>query len=103
MFNKELNSYKVGIGGANQRSDRIQQHRKQKWELISKWDVETGEIAMEIEADFFYWIRKDRALPVHLEKSFMKQGGWTETVSADSVTDLEITQKIDHLIKGYRK
>ena len=102
MLHKELNSYKVGIGGATQRSDRIQQHRKQKWELISKWDVKTGEIALEIEANFFYWIRKDLGIPVHLEKTFMKQGGWTETINADSVTDLEITQKIDRLIKGYR-
>jgi hypothetical protein len=103
MINKELNSFKVGISSASQRSDRIQQHRKQKWELISKWDVKTGEIAMEIEANFFYWIRQDLGIPVHLEKAFMKQGGWTETINADSVTEIQITQKMELLVRSCRK
>ena len=49
------------------------------------------------------WIRKDLKLPSHLTKELMKQGGWSETVDADSITLLQLEKIINKVIKGLQE
>ncbi|RAG82353.1 hypothetical protein DN069_27925 [Streptacidiphilus pinicola] len=44
-----------------------------------------GEIALEIEEDILTWWRTDLGLRPYLTNHHMPQGGWTETVSEDSI------------------
>jgi hypothetical protein len=56
-----------------------------------------GERALLIEAEILEWWRGELALPAYLGPQEMKQGGWTETVSAEDI-DLALTiRRIRHL------
>jgi hypothetical protein len=57
-----------------------------------------------VEKEVFNWIRNDLNLTQHLSIEQMpRTRGETETVSADSITVLEIQKKVEQLIKGYRQ
>lgn len=103
ISNKDLNSIKVGITNINHLNRRLNVFRLRGWKIQKKYDFSVGIDASEIEAKVFKWIRKDLKLPVHLTAKLMpKTGGHTETVNADSITVIEIQNKIEELIKGYR-
>jgi DNA-directed RNA polymerase subunit M/transcription elongation factor TFIIS len=103
ISNEILNSIKVGITNTNYGDRRLSTFRLRGWEIQKKYEFSVGKEASEIEAKIFKWLRKDLNLPVHLTAKLMpKTGGHTETVSADSITVLEIQKKVEELIKGYR-
>jgi hypothetical protein len=98
MKHDDLNAIKVGIGNVGRRQDRIKQHQSYGWTLYYKYELGTGEFALEMEQAILVWIRQDLGLPIYLSKSEMPHGGWTETVDADSITVLQIKMKFESLL-----
>jgi hypothetical protein len=78
-------------------------HNKQGWSLFKSWDFKTGEEAEKIEFLVIQLVRNEIGIPVHLSKSEMPQGGWTETFSADSISLLGLEKIVEKTIKGHRK
>jgi len=102
ISNKDLNSIKVGITNINYRDKRLHVFRLKGWRVRKQFNFPVGKQASEIETKVFKWLRKDLNLPVHLTAKLMpKTGGHTETVSADSITVIEIQNKIEEIIRGY--
>ena len=100
IFHNELNSIKVGIGNADSRPDRIKSFIKNDWQLFKKYSFDKGNFAWKIELEVLRWLRKDLRLPQHLSLNEMrKTGGQTETVSADSITVLNIQKKIEEILR----
>ena len=78
--------------------------KKQGWKTYKVWNFETGGEAWKVESAVFKVIRKDLGLPIHLSKGQMpKTAGQTETISADSITLLELEKIIKRAIKGLNK
>lgn len=103
IHHKGLGSYKVGIGNYKTVNDRIKSHYKSGWELLRKYPFEQGKTAKKVEKKFLKWIRIDLKLPVYLAKNDFKHGGHTETFTDDSLTSLEMDQKVQEIIKGLIK
>ena len=97
---KDFDSIKVGISNHNAKKNRVSDHKKNGWQAVKIYNFETGKQAEICETDLFIWIRRVRLLQQHLLPDQMPQGGHTETVSADSITVIEIQNKIEELIKG---
>ena len=101
--NSHHNSLKIGIGNYGNKNDRLVSHNKQGWSLFKSWDFKTGEEAEKIEFLVIELVRNEIGIPVHLSKSEMPQGGWTETFSADSISLLGLEKIVEKTIKGHRK
>lgn len=100
VFQKEMNSLKVGIGNPDSKPERISQHIKEDWILLKKYNFSIGRKAFLLETEIIRWIRKDLKLPSHLTKELMKQGGWSETVDAEELDLPTLYKKVDQVIKG---
>lgn len=99
MKHPEFDAIKVGIGNLNRRQDRIKQHKREGWLLFYSYELDTGEFALELEQAILVWLRQEKKLPIFLSKSEMPQGGWTETVSAESISVLAIRDKFEEILK----
>jgi hypothetical protein len=104
ITNKDFGSHKIGIANVAKYkyNDRLEKHKKDGWKVAKVWNFQDGLVVMSIEAKIFKIIREDLALPPFLSKGQMKFGGETETMSADSITLLELEKIIKKVIKGYR-
>lgn len=98
-----FSSYKVGIGNHQTVNDRIKSHQNAGWNLLKKYNFEEGKQAIKVEKKFFKWIRNDLKLPIHLSSSHFKHGGHSETFSDDSVTLIQIKDKLQALITGLQE
>jgi len=88
---------KIGITDSS--GSRLKKHIIRGWQVLCTVAV-PGERAMLIEAEILDWWRGELALPAYLGQREMKQGGWTETVSAEEI-DLAVTiRRIRHLAEG---
>jgi hypothetical protein len=85
MTNPDLNAHKIGIGGYESNTNRIEQHQKHGWKLYSSMDLDTAEEAYEIEQKVLDWIRIDLGLGQYLLAEQMPQGGHTETFGEDGI------------------
>jgi hypothetical protein len=86
----------VKIGVTDSSGSRLKKHRTRGWQVLCTITV-PGERALFIEAEILDWWRGELALPAYLGPQEMKQGGWTETVSAEEI-DLALTiSRIRHL------
>jgi hypothetical protein len=104
ITNERLGSHKVGIGNHKKLNDRLGRFLNQGWEAHKVWEMETGAEALRIEKSIFKVIRKDLKIPVHLSRSEMpKTEGHTETVSADTITLMELEKIIAREIEKHRK
>jgi Zn finger protein HypA/HybF involved in hydrogenase expression len=99
--NEDFRAIKVGIANLTRRTDRIKAHKNQGWLLLYRQDLDTGEIALELEQQVLSWLRQDRKLGIYLEKSQMPQGGWTETVDSAEISLFEIREYFENLLKNY--
>ena len=105
ITNAELNSHKIGMGNHKKikSDDRLGKFNKQGWQTYRVWQTKTGAEAIDIEGKIFTIIRQELRLPIHLNKEQMpKTRGESETISADSITLLELEKIIKKVIKGYR-
>jgi hypothetical protein len=103
ITNSLLNSHKIGIANikTSNRTDRLELFKKQGWSVFKVWGSLLGDEAYEIEAETFRILRKELKIPVHLSREDMpKTRGETETMSADSITLLELEKIIKKVIKN---
>jgi hypothetical protein len=101
LHNSELQAFKVGITNKGNRNDRIAVFGKNGWQVIFRWDSESGLLILNCETRFFQWLRRDRQIPVYLDKETIgSMGGQTETFSDSILTRAEVIAKIDGLIKA---
>lgn len=99
----QMNSIKIGITNGDSKPDRLKQFQQYGWEIHKKYNFSKGISAFKVEKEVFNWIRNDLNLTQHLSIEQMpRTRGETETVSADSITVLEIQKKVEQLIKGYK-
>ncbi len=81
VVQRELFAVKVGVTTANAREDRLAAHGRDGWEELGRWNVASGDIAVEIErAVLSYW-RNSLGAPQALTRDQMPRGGWSETAS----------------------
>lgn len=99
MVNKSLQSIKVGISNDDSNQNRIKRHQKHGWELVSKYEFETGKEAIELENTVLHWLRKTKNLKAHLSPEFMPQGGFSETFDATEVSQIEIDRFIQSILE----
>ena len=94
MTNNSLSANKIGIGGYDSTVNRIDQHKKQGWVLVSSMDFETAEAAYEIEQKILDWLRIELGLSQYLLAEQMPQGGHTETFSLEEIDLIEVWNKV---------
>ena len=102
LFHKEFNAFKVGIGkvGTNKKNDRISKLNSDGWELIKKYDFETGIIALTYESWIFDEIRNKLDIPVFMDaKSMKKTLGHTETMDAERISSLQLIKLVERILK----
>ena len=92
-------SAKIGITDAA--GNRVSKHRQRGWQVLTTVGV-PGKLALAIEKDILDWWRTDLALPVHLGKQEMPQGGWTETVDSTEIDLAATIQRVRNLAAGSR-
>ena len=94
-----LNSHKIGIGGFDSSLDRLEKHIKQGWKTYRQLDLNTAEVAFEIEQGVLNWLRNDLGLQQYLLAEQMPQRGHTETVDASEIDLPTIWAKVEELIR----
>lgn len=100
----EMNSIKIGVTNLDSKPDRLKQFQNYGWDIHKKYEFAKGIDAFKVEQSVLKWLREDCKLPQHLSIEEMpKTGGQSETVNADLITILEIIEKTEQVIKGYRK
>ena len=80
MHHEELSSLKVGVASTSSRSDRIDAHQKNGWNLVKSWIISSGRDAEVFEKLVLKYWRDELSKPIHLDSYQIPQGGWTETV-----------------------
>jgi hypothetical protein len=99
----ELNCYKIGIANPAKikKSDRLHRYQFHGWQIYKIWDFKDGKTAELIENKVLMELRVERRIPIYLSKAEMSgQGGHTETMSADSITLLELEKIIKKVIRA---
>ena len=94
MTNHDLNAHKIGIGGYESSTNRIDQHRKHGWELFASMDLDTAEEAFQIEQAVLDWLRMELGIGQYLLYEQMPQGGHTETFGLDDIDLTEVWNKV---------
>lgn len=89
-----LNAHKIGIGGYESNTNRIEQHQKHGWKLFASMDLETAEDAFRIEQQILDWIRTELGFGQYLLAEQMPQGGHTETFGLDEIELDEVWNKV---------
>jgi len=97
MFHPELFSFKVGIGGSTNKSDRIFTHSNFGWQLFKRKDFPVGKHAYELEQEILTWLRVELGLEKYLIAEQMPQGGHSETVDASEIDLPTIWAKVEEL------
>ena len=98
-----MNSHKIGIANPAKikKSDRLHKYQYHGWQVFKIWNFKTGKVAEQVENSVLLELRINRKIPIYLSKAEMSgQGGHTETMSADSITLLELEKIIKKVIKG---
>jgi hypothetical protein len=96
-----LRALKVGISNLFRKTDRIKAHEKEGWLVLYRQDLDTGELAFELEQRVLTWLRQEKKLGIYLVKDQMPQGGWTETVDSGEITLLEIRNYFEDLLNEF--
>ena len=104
ITNRDLNAHKVGIGNVKKHMDRLGRFNARGWETYKVWQFETGREALDLEKEIFRVIRKEMKIPIFLTYDQMRStGGHIETVSADTITLLELEKIIRKVIRNSRR
>jgi DNA-directed RNA polymerase subunit RPC12/RpoP len=100
LHNPRLQAFKVGITNKDKKVDRISKFVKQGWQVVNRWESESGLIIVSCETTFFQWLRRDQQIPVYLDKKTIGSiGGETETFSDSILTRQEVIAKIEELLR----
>lgn len=97
--NQSLRARKVGITNKDRRNDRLQDFANDGWVILKTVESADGDFIQSLETKVLRWIRKDCGLPQWLGKEDMgRTGGYSETFSIDTVSNIEVIKKIEELI-----
>ena len=100
LHNPQLQAFKVGITNKDKKVDRIGNFAKKGWQVVYRWESESGLIILNCETLFFRWLRRDKQIPVYLHKETIgAMGGETETFSDSILTQAEVIAKIEELLE----
>ena len=93
---------KIGIGNvaSNPKNDRIKKLRRDGWNLIQKYDCDTGQIALNVESKVLQLLREDMKIPQYLSKEQLKQRGETETMCSDLITAKQLQLLVRKTLKS---
>ena len=100
ISNLGYQAVKVGVASSVSRSDRVEEHRKQGWQLIQSWEIPTGDHAFNVEQAVIGWWRGDLGAPQAMMPVDMPQGGWTETAAMVHVDIGETIERIQLEVDG---
>lgn len=100
VHHEVFDSIKVGISGTGSKSNRLKDHKRHNWKLYEKFNFEKGDEAYEVEQSFFRFVRTELNIPVHLASEQMPQGGFTETISGDEISLLEVKRLVQDTISA---
>jgi hypothetical protein len=101
LENSLYESLKIGISNTETRDDRTLIHAKYGWKLIQRIDFENGFLAYEFEQTLLKYLRKVRKIPVHLSKVEMPQSGYSETMSKDAISLVELQRLVKDNQAGF--
>lgn len=102
IHHKQMQSYKIGVGNYDSVQDRLKSFIKVGWHVLGLHSFQEGKEALKIEKAVFKWIRKELSIPIFLSDEQFSHGGSTETFSDISISEKEVINKLDQLIRGYR-
>lgn len=98
--NVGLSAKKVGITNSEERRVRLNGFAKRGWKEVLIVESQNGEKILALEKAVLTWIRKDLSIPSFLtSKEMGRQGGWTETFAAESLSNQAVTEKIMETMK----
>jgi len=92
LAHREWPALKIGV--TNVRSNRLADHAAEGWDCVYEKDLD-GRTAYEIEQTVLAWWRTELKLGPYLKRGQMPQGGWTETISADTIDASDIIDLIE--------
>lgn len=97
ISNAKYGALKIGIGNIlqNMKSDRLQTHLRYEWQLLKKWQFETGAEAYEVEQSVLTYIRVSRNIPQYLTREQMPQRGETETMDIELIDVKQLIRLIN--------
>jgi hypothetical protein len=96
LRHESLDALKIGITNSKNSQVRMTVHANQGWQVHRTLEM-PGSEAVRIEAFVLKWWRHTLGLPVQVLKSDMPQGGFTETVSASSIDEVEVWGLVESL------
>jgi hypothetical protein len=97
---RSLLAKKVGITNYERDRSRVQAFVAEGWEVISIFGPLPGRQILDLETNLLRWLRLDLGLPPFLDSSQTKStAGWSETFSAEAVSDVEVLAKIQEMLK----
>jgi|694.fasta_scaffold154688_2 hypothetical protein len=99
MLNADYQALKIGITTKESRTDRIHDHELKGWNLVQKWETESGLDAEIIETAVLKWWRQSLGAPQALTRSQMASGGHTETAALVYVDERTTIELVDSLIE----
>jgi len=93
LEHRSLHAYKVGI--TNVGTNRLTAFQLTGWEILVLELFAVGTHAQVVERAIKRWWRNDIGLPAYLTLADMpRTGGWTETISVDSVSAIDCIERI---------
>lgn len=97
LYHPGFEAWKVGIT-TSVNSKRIDNFRRNGWEVVRKFERAKGHSVLAVETRFFRWLRKDVGASRYLDESDMpRTSGSTETFSVDALSEYEVIQKLESL------
>jgi hypothetical protein len=103
ILNPSLRSYKIGIANPAKikKSDRLHRYQYHGWVVLKVWDFPTGKEAEEVENRILRTLRIEKKIPPYLTISDMGgQGGHTETLAEDAISELKLIKLINRCVKS---
>jgi hypothetical protein len=97
VSNEVLNSLKIGISRMDSQADRIQSHQEYGWKLEKCWNFDSHSNAQQVEGATIAWWRNHLKMGPSAANYEMPQGGYTETVSLDAISFLDVYEYVNKL------
>ncbi len=99
VSHSKFNSVKIGISSNSAKGNRLQDHTQYGWKVESLWSFDRLRNAEQVEGAVIAWWRNVLSLPSSCRPGQMPQGGYTETVSLESLSLNQIVQYADELAR----
>jgi hypothetical protein len=100
IMNEEFRAMKIGITNPSARADRLENFTSAGWTLLRSWRDADGLVILNTETATLRWIRREVGLPPFLNPEQMgRNGGWSETFSADGLSPQVVFDQVEKNIQ----